>query len=673
KHPQRGRFFSFLLMFMASMLGLVLADDLLTLFVFWELTSITSFLLIGFDHTKAASRRAALQALLITGGGGLALLAGLLLMGSVTGATSVSELVPHAEMLADHPLYMAMLLLLLGGAFTKSAQFPLHFWLPNAMEAPTPVSAYLHSATMVKAGVYLLARFNPIMGETDMWSALLGGFGAVTFLYAVIVAVKQDDLKQILAFTTVASLGLLVMLIGLGGETMIKAAVLYLIAHSFFKGGLFMVAGCIDHETGTRDVNKLGGLLKVMPITAIAALAGAISMGGLPPAFGFIAKEVMYEAGLHGPYAVWAVISVLLIGNAFMFMAGALVAVKPFFGERIETPKHAHEGPIELWFGPVVLAVLGMGFGLFSGLAGNFIVGPMSNAIYGELMNVYLKLWHGFNLPLLLSVITVAAGIALYRFRDNVRAFIRALNKTIGWGPDHGYDQAVGLIERSSRLITPLIQNGELHRYTAITFVVVALTLIWGFLFGGGRPTSIEWEALKLVEWVLPAITLVAAATVVIVRSRLAAIAALGVVGTMVALIFMVFAAPDLAFTQFMVETLSIIIIAYVLARLPLSAADGRGPMQRIRDGVIAVVCGITFASTLMAVTAGNLDLTLSEYFTANSYTEAFGRNIVNVILVDFRGVDTFGEIAVVLLAGLGVLALMKLRAPKADAEGGKS
>ncbi len=666
-HPQRGRFFSFLLMFMASMLGLVLADDVLTLFVFWELTSVTSFLLIGFDHTKPASRRAALQALIITGGGGLVLLAGLMLMAAVTGVHSVSAMVEHADMLADHPLYLAMLFLLLGGAFTKSAQFPLHFWLPNAMEAPTPVSAYLHSATMVKAGVYLLARFNPILGDTDWWSGMLAGFGAVTFIYAVVVSVKQDDLKQILAFTTVASLGLLVLLIGLGDKEAIKAAVLYLIAHSFFKGGLFMVAGCIDHETGTRDVNLLGGLFKAMPITGAAALIGAISMGGLPPAFGFIAKEVMYEAGLHGHGPVLGVLAVLVIGNAFMFMAGALVAIKPFYGPKLDTPKHAHEGPIELWIGPVILATMGIGFGIFHGLSGNYVVGPMTNAILNELVSIQLYLWHGINAALGLSVLTVAGGTFLYVFRDQVRGTIRFVNRLIGWGPDVGYDQVVASIEKLAKVTMPRLQNGELHRYTAVTFAAVALALLWGYLYGGGHPRAFELAPLKFTEWIIPAITLVAVVTVVIVRSRLAAIAGLGVIGTMVALIFLIFGAPDLAFTQFMVETLSVIIIAYVLARLPLEAADGRSIPQRLRDGAIAIVCGVTFACLMIAVTSGELDLTLSEYFAANSYVEAYGRNIVNVILVDFRGVDTLGEIGVVLLAGIGVLALLKLKAPKPD------
>ncbi|MCB1425508.1 MAG: Na(+)/H(+) antiporter subunit A, partial [Notoacmeibacter sp.] len=299
-HADQGRFFSFILMFMGAMQGLVVADNFLTLFVFWELTSITSFLLIGFDHSREASRRAAIQALVVTGLGGLSLLAGLLLIWNITGVSELSLLLATGDTLRDSPFYLAAFLLILGGAFTKSAQFPLHFWLPNAMEAPTPVSAYLHSATMVKAGVYLLMRLNPVMGETVLWETVLPVFGGTTLLVGTFLAVRQTDLKLMLAYTTVASLGLLVMLTGFGSEQAIAGAVLYLIAHSMFKGGLFMVAGLVDHESGTRDITRLGGLRKAMPVTFAAALLAALSMGGLPPFFGFLAKEEMYYALARG-------------------------------------------------------------------------------------------------------------------------------------------------------------------------------------------------------------------------------------------------------------------------------------------------------------------------------------------------------------------------------------
>ena len=303
-HPRQGRFFSFMLMFMGAMQGLVLADGFITLFVFWELTSITSFLLIGFDNHREPARRAAFQALVVTGMGGLSLLAGLLIVWNVTGAADMSALLRQGDALRDSPLYLAALILVLGGAFTKSAQFPFHFWLPNAMQAPTPVSAYLHSATMVKAGVYLLMRLNPAMGGTAAWETILPLFGGATLLVGTVLALRQTDLKLMLAYTTVGSLGLLVMLTGFGSDKAVEAAVLYLIAHSLFKGALFMVAGSLDHEAGSRDIAELAGLRRAMPISFAAALLAGASMAGLPLFFGFIAKEEIYDAlGFAGGWA----------------------------------------------------------------------------------------------------------------------------------------------------------------------------------------------------------------------------------------------------------------------------------------------------------------------------------------------------------------------------------
>ncbi|MEL6435876.1 MAG: proton-conducting transporter membrane subunit, partial [Pseudomonadota bacterium] len=384
-HPMQGRFMSFILMFMGAMQGLVLSDSFFMFFVFWELTSITSFLLIGFKHDAEKSRRSATQALVVTGAGGLILLAGLIVIWNVTGVSEFSLLLASGDILRDSPFYIAAFVLVLGGAFTKSAQFPLHFWLPNAMEAPTPVSAYLHSATMVKAGVYLLMRLNPAMGHTDAWETVLPLFGGTTLLVGTILAVRQTDLKLMLAYTTVASLGLLVMLTGFGTHKAIEGAVLYLIAHSLFKGALFMVAGNVDHEAGTRDVTKLGGLLSLMPVTFGAAIFSAISMGGLPPMTGFLAKEELYY-GVAVSAEPWALLvtAVAIAGNALMFVVGFVVALKPFLGPKVETPKHAHEAPVLMLAGPVILAVASLVSAVLSPLYHEFFSSPMASAVIGE-------------------------------------------------------------------------------------------------------------------------------------------------------------------------------------------------------------------------------------------------------------------------------------------------
>jgi len=475
---QLGRFFSFMLLFMGAMLGVVISDSFLMLFVYWELTSITSFLLIGFDHTREASRRAAIQALVVTGGGGLALLAGLLVIWNITGVSQISLLLNYGDDVRASPFYLLALFLVLGGAFSKSAQFPLHFWLPNAMEAPTPVSAYLHSATMVKAGVYLLMRLNPVLGDTVWWETILPVFGGATLLVGTLLAVRQTDLKLMLAYTTVSSLGLLVMLTGFGSEHAIAAAVLYLVAHSLFKGALFMVAGLIDHEAGTRDVTRLGGLRKAMPITFIAAIAAAISMAGLPPFVGFLAKEEIY-------YALWAnepwalvFVAVAVVGNALMFVIGFAVAIKPFFGPLVKTPKAAHEGPVLLWLGPLLLGLTAFASALLSPLTHRFISSPMASAVAGREEVVSISLVPHMGPALILSLVTVALGVVFYLMLDRLRAGMAWLLSAIGWGPDRGFDQVISGLVGLSGSITRLIQPGRLDIYMTLTFLMIAAALI---------------------------------------------------------------------------------------------------------------------------------------------------------------------------------------------------
>ncbi|MTH97295.1 putative monovalent cation/H+ antiporter subunit A [Roseibium sp. RKSG952] len=662
-HPHQGRFFSFLFLFMGAMMGLVLGNNLLTLFVFWELTSITSFLLIGFNHLKERSRRAAIQALVVTGGGGLALLAGFILIISATGQIEMSALLRDPDVIRNSGLYVPIFILILGGAFTKSAQFPFHFWLPNAMEAPTPVSAFLHSATMVKAGVYLLMRMHPLLGGTELWTTVLPIFGGITLLVGTILAVRQTDLKLMLAYTTVASLGLLVMLTGTSSEKALEGAVLYLLAHSLFKGALFMVAGAVDHEAGTRDITKLGGLGRAMPITFAAACLAALSMSGLPPFIGFIAKEVLYYGTWGLPEGGLLLSAVAVIGNSLMLAVAAAVALKPFTGKKVETPKTPHEGPILLFSGPVVLSVIGLITALATYATGDYLIGPMLSAVNGTTTDVELHLIPGYiSAPLILSIITIAVGIFLFTQIDRMRGMVTAALNAIGWGPDKGFDQFITGIVKLSTAFTRAVQGGRMQTYMLVIFAVTALVLLVPGYLGGGWPAMPDFPEYRFYEWGVFLIAVIGLAAVLIAKTRLTAIVSLGIQGFAVALIFMMFAAPDLAFTQLMVETLSVVILALVMTRLNLKPRDHRPWRPALVTGVVSIAVGTGLALTLIAITQQPFDLRLSEFFTEYSRSIAHGRNIVNVILVDFRGIDTLGEIAVVCLTGLCVLALIRVR-----------
>jgi multicomponent Na+:H+ antiporter subunit A len=665
-HPHQGRFFSFILMFMGSMQGLVVADSFLMLFIFWELTSITSFLLIGFDHSREASRRAAIQALIVTGLGGLSLLAGLIVIWGATGHNSLSSLLASGNILRDSPLYLAALIMVLGGAFTKSAQFPLHFWLPNAMEAPTPVSAYLHSATMVKAGVYLVMRLNPVMGDTVVWMTILPLFGGTTLVVGTVLAVRQTDIKLMLAYTTVASLGLLVMLTGIGSDKAIEAAALYLVAHSMFKGALFMVAGIIDHETGSRDITEVSGQQRAMPITFAAAFVAALSMGGIPPMFGFLAKEEIY--GALGFADLWTLVltTVAVFGNALMFAIGLAVALKPFLGSVARAPSaHVHEGPVLLWLGPAMLAVGGLLSALLSATSHRFISSPFASAVFGTPVEVVISLVPHIGLPLLLSLVTVGFGFLVYLWLDRARATSARLVTAIGWGPDRGFDQATRATIRISSAVTRVIHNGRLETYMTITFIAAALAIIVPMLAFDELPVLPAVPDLLFYEWTVIAIALIGLGAVVYARDRLTAIVSLGIQGFAVALLFMLFGAPDLSFTQFMVETLSVVILALVMTRLRLSPSDHRPFAEKTVDVIVSGACGIAFGLLLLKVTQLPFDDRLSQFFNENAYVIAHGRNVVNVIIVDFRSLDTLGEIAVVMIAGLAILALVRVRGKK--------
>jgi len=653
-HPQAHRLYALLYAFMFSMAGLAISDHLLLLFIFWELTSITSYLIIGFVHEKADSRKNALQALVITGMGGLALLAGFILLASASGTWYLSEMLTAADV-RESSLYPAILVLVLLGAFTKSAQVPFHFWLPNAMAAPTPVSAYLHSATMVKAGVFLLALMLPILGGTIGWTVALTAAGGATLLVGGLFGLMQSDLKRILAGTTVSVLGLLTMLLGIGTPAAVLAAVLFLLGHAFYKASLFMVAGSIDHEAGTREVARLGGLRKAMPWTAAAALLAALSKMGLPPLLGFLGKEYTYKATLGIPWSVLAIV-VIVLGNALLLALAVKVAILPFWrGTQEKLPKHPHEAPWTMWFGPVVLALLSLVVGVAPWLM-NGLVSAASASILGEPYEMKVKLWHGFNVPLLLSAITIAAGFILLGVNKSLGQWLKEFRPPSMEG---AYDKAFAGTIWLSRWQTAFLQSGKLRNYLLIT-LVSALALIslklWQF---GGIPELDFASSGTPVVWALGLMMVGMTFLASVTSSRLTALVALGGIGFGVAMLFAIFSAPDLAITQVLVETLTVVLFALVVQQLPGTRHLSR-KRTLVLDATIASIAGafvtILVLKSLALDFGGDLGETLAEW----SLPKAYGANVVNVILVDFRALDTLGEIIVLAIAALGVWALLQ-------------
>ncbi len=658
-HAQFGRFVLYLLLFMVAMLGLVLADNLITLFVFWELTTVASYLLIGFDHASAKARRAALQALLLTGAGGLALLAGFILLGNAAGSFELSEILTMGDAIRAHDLYLPILVLILAGAFTKSAQFPFHFWLPNAMAAPTPVSAYLHSATMVKAGIYLLARMHPAMSGTDAWIWTLTIVGAVTAVIASVIALRQTDLKLSLAYTTVMALGTLTMFLGSEATVAVAAAMTFLIVHSLYKASLFLVVGVIDHETGTRETDRLRGLGPLMPITAVAAVAAALSMAGFPPFLGFIGKELKYEGALAIAAEPAFVATAAVAANMLMVALAGIVALRPFFGTRMPTDQTPHDPPFRMWVGPLLLALLGLTFGLAPAVIAEALVQPAVIAVLGKPETIQLKLWHGVNLPLLLSLLTFAGGILIYVFHQKLRALLIRLEAALPFSADQAWDGVLDGLKLVASGQTRLLQHGVLRHYLFVIFASFALAVGVTLVVTGAVRWPTAWPDILFKHGAVVVLIATGAIMAAFARSRLTAICALGIVGIGVALFFVMFGAPDVAMTQLLVETLVVVLVAVAMLRLPRLERDVL-KHRRWKDGALALVVGGVVTLTLLAVTQGPLDRSVTDYYEAASVPEAYGRNIVNVILVDFRALDTFGEVVVVAVAALGAFALLR-------------
>jgi len=657
----RSRLYAWLMLFMASMLGVVLADNVITLFVFWELTSIASYMLIGFQHEKEAARQAALQALLVTGLGGLLLLAGLLMLGYAGGSYELSVLLRRGDAIRSHSLLGPIIVLILIGAFTKSAQFPFYFWLPGAMEAPAPISAYLHSATMVKAGVYLVARLGPLFTGIGLWENTIVVVGTVTALVGGYLSLLQVDLKRILAYSTVSALGTLMLLLGFGTAIATKAAVVFLVSHALYKSALFLVAGTIDHSTGSRDIRELAGSMHIFPLASSVAVLAAASKAGIPVTSGFLAKETIYEALLPStPQDLLLLAAVFLVNASFVGVA-CLVAVGPCFGKPSPAVRHSHPPSWGLILPSTFLSLAGAAIGCFPSLLSEYFINPAVIAIVPTSKPATLKLWHGFNLPILLSVLTLLVGGILYGQRKKMRGFGNIYSSLSALGPLAGYEFCLAGLKTVASWQTNLLQSGKLRIYLLVVLVtfaaVVANELLNHIEVVAGPP----WLDVRLYEVCLPVLILASTFLVIRTKSRLTAVCGLGVIGYAIAMLFVMFGAPDLAMTQFAIETLTVILFVSVIYRFPhFSTLSSHN--AKVRDAIVAIVVGVLMSGIVLVTTAAHAPSRVSQYFVDNSLAVAKGENMVNVILVDFRGLDTLGEITVLAVAALGIYTLMRLK-----------
>ncbi|MCF8161083.1 MAG: monovalent cation/H+ antiporter subunit A [Polaromonas sp.] len=672
-----SRLYAYLLLFMGSMLGVVLSENLIQLLIFWELTSLSSYLLIAYWRGREDARSGARMALAITGAGGLALLGGFVLLGEMAGSYELTQVLASGDVVRAHPLYLPALLLILLGVFTKSAQFPFHFWLPNAMAAPTPVSAYLHSATMVKAGVFLLARLFPVLSGTDSWTWLVGGIGLTTFLLGAVLALFKHDLKGLLAYSTISHLGLITALFGIGTPLAAVAGVFHIINHAIFKAGLFMAAGIIDHECGTRDMRRINGLWHAMPHTATLAMVACAAMAGVPLANGFLSKEMFFAEAVSagGEHRLgWLLPVVVTLAGVFAVAYSIRFIHDVFFnGEPVNLPKTPHE-PVRWMKVPVeILVVLVLLVGMFPAQTVEPLLAVAAAAVLqAPLPEHDLALWHGFNPALWMSVIALVGGAALYRVRRPLfelhdRLDPRLQGRLI-------FDALMrGLFGAAERL-NRWLDNGSLQRQLAL-FVASAVVLGGAGLLLVAAPLTGTRALLALDGIGLMAglvLILATLAATALHHQRLVALVLTGAAGLAVALLFVKFSAPDLALTQLSVEVVTVILLLLALYFLPATTPRESHPVRRWRDAALALLAGGGAAALAWAVLTRSND-SIAGFFIQNSVPGGGGSNVVNVILVDFRGFDTFGEITVLAIAALGIFALLgnlRLPGPTRDASG---
>ncbi|WP_347549510.1 Na+/H+ antiporter subunit A [Pseudalkalibacillus hwajinpoensis] len=677
KAEKLGHFYVYLLLFMGAMLGVVLSDNLFVLYTFWELTSISSFLLIGYWYQREKSTSGALKSMMITVFGGLAMLGGFLLMADITGTSSIRGIIENAGLIVESPLFPFILVMVLLGAFTKSAQFPFHTWLPDAMEAPTPVSAFLHSATMVKAGIYLVARLSLVFAGTDLFFLIVSGFGLLTLCWGSYMAVRQTDLKAILAYSTISQLGMIMAMLGFGTEIAVLAAVFHILNHATFKGSLFMVAGIIDHETGTRDIRRLGGLFTFMPITATLAFFGTFSMAGFPLPFlnGFLSKEMFFESSLHFEDASTIVEAVspffpyLAVGGSiFTFVYSIMLFFRTFTGkQRDKLSKQPHEAPIGMLLSPIVLVLLIIVIAFVPNLFGNALLSPMVDSITGEAITTHIKFWHGLDtIALYMSLAVLILGTAFYLTRTK---WARSYDVIPGkLSAATAYDGIINGLINGSKRVTNVYMTGSLRHY--MIYILIFFIALVGITLGatGGFKIAFDDLAPIAVPEVLIAIVMaVAAIGTIFMKNRIAAILVLGIVGYGLSLLFVFFRAPDLALTQLIVETVTVALFLLCFYHLPDFSKEKLPKRTNVVNWIISISVGVLVTMIGIASHSTKLFEPISDYFIKNSYKLGGGDNIVNVILVDFRGLDTMLEILVLGLAALGIFTMIKLRPGKKE------
>ncbi|CAM3202550.1 Na+/H+ antiporter subunit A [Filibacter tadaridae] len=683
-----NNFYVYLLIFMSAMLGVVQSENLISLYLFWELTSISSFLLIGYWNTRDRSRFGALKSMMITVFGGFMMLGGFILLGIMGDTYSIRELIAGSSALVGQDFFTLALVLILLGAFTKSAQFPFHIWLPDAMEAPTPVSAYLHSATMVKAGLYLVARFTPIFAVSEVWVWLVTGIGLLTLFWGSLFAVKQTDLKAILAFSTVSQLGLIMSLLGASAvayhtdDALFKfaafAAIFHLINHAVFKGSLFMVAGIIDHETGTRDIRKLGGLMSIMPVSFTVAFIGSMSMAGLPPFGGFLSKEMFLQSMLalqHFElfnFATWGIVLpvVAWVASVFTFIYSFYFVFKTFTGKQKEKPlPHTpHEAPFGMLISPVILASLVVAIFFIPNVVGKWLVKPAVVAIQPDLYTqpsdvaVHVLAWHGIRSEeLWMTIALIIVGFIMYLTMHKWQKLYDIQPEYVSLNAL--YDAVMTFSEKGMNGLSRFYMTGLIRTYLLYMFAfIISITTATLFIKKAFVVDMNSFAPVSVYGMMIAIILVIAVGMVIFAKTRLSAIIALGAVGYSVALFFVIFKAPDLALTQLVIETVSVALFLLAFKHLPALSNHGETKRTKLVNAIIAAGVGITVALVALSAHSQKLIPSISQYYKDTVATEAGGGNIVNVILVDYRGFDTLFEIAVLSIAGMGVLAMIKLR-----------